>query len=171
MAGREQSAEVPGGCGSPLTQGFTVGREGWPSSQPQGHPLTPGRPEGDSCVSGQHGGRHLAHSCDQPVEGPLFELRNLEAQLQQLEIGVGETQEALRYGRAPLGQARDQLAQLEASLDRLQCKGVDCVSIAELSAAEQDFARVHRRALTRRIEALHEEIDAIFKCLRKVPKE
>lgn len=99
--------------------------------------------------------------------GPLAELQALQVQLAQLEASVSATQEALRDGRMPSGSARDSLAQLEANVDRLQCEGIDSVSTSQLLGAELEAAKTLRRALTKRVEALHERMDTTFDRLRE----
>lgn len=80
---------------------------------------------------------------------------DIEASMEQLVASV-------RTGGVLLGRARDELAQLEASLDQLQCKGVDSVDTFGLSSG-RDLAKSFRKELTGRAERIHDSMDESFK--------
>lgn len=83
---------------------------------------------------------------------------DIEASMEQLIASV-------RTSRLPLGTARTELAQLEAALDRLQCKGIDSVDTFELSSGK-DLAKSMRKELTGQAEKIHDFMDEIFKAIK-----
>jgi len=100
------------------------------------------------------------------VEAPgaasgLGELELFEAQLMDLENNVLTVEGALRSSQLTPVQARDHLAQLEARLQRVQCDGIDSVTIGT------DEARRKRKELTQKIECLQSRLDSIFAFIAK----
>merc|ERR1712203_824170 len=81
-------------------------------------------------------------------------LQELELRLGTFEGQVTAIERAVSSRQISIGKARDDLAQVEAALDRLQCKGIDSVSTLELAEAQRATARERKRELTRRSERL-----------------
>lgn len=100
-------------------------------------------------------------------------LEELQQQVTVVENSVLEIDRALNTSTLAPGQARDHLAQLEARLSDLQCKGIDMVSVAGLSGSAADEARAKRKELTRQTERLQSCMEAMFgriaAMLRKPP--
>lgn len=94
-------------------------------------------------------GHRITCTVADPKEDFLAEFGCLEEALVALERGIAS-------GSVVPGQARTDLAQLEAKLDRLQCKGIDS------AVGGGDEARRERRELTRRADLLHARISGIF---------
>lgn len=88
--------------------------------------------------------------------GDLRELDQFLTQLEQIEGDVAEVERALDASRITVSRAHSELAQLEARLDRLQCKGIDA------APASSDAARQQRRELTRRSELLSTRLHGLF---------
>jgi len=89
------------------------------------------------------------------VQGP-GEFDELLALLEQLEGSVAEVERALELSRVTVSRAHSELAQLEAQLDRLQCRGIDN------APASTDAARQQRKELTRRTEVLSARLSGLF---------
>eukprot|EP00440_Ansanella_granifera_P045870 gb/GFBE01049687.1/.p1 GENE.gb/GFBE01049687.1/~~gb/GFBE01049687.1/.p1 ORF type:complete len:163 (+),score=36.78 gb/GFBE01049687.1/:1-489(+) len=96
------------------------------------------------------------------------QLRDLEAQLRAAEAELFTTERALRAAQVSPGQAKADLAQLEARLEKIQCKGIDSVSTADLPAEDEEAARSFRRRLTREVERLQNFLDATFDYIKKM---
>lgn len=88
-------------------------------------------------------------------------LIDFERQFEEIDASVARIEAGLHNGD-PVGKARDELAQLEARLDRLQCEGVDSIDTYELQSGKEQ-ARALRKVLTRRAEQMHGKMDEIFK--------
>jgi len=144
-----------------------------PPTQPPAQPPapTPGgggpAPEG-ACASGTGVADALSSSCPSggvgTCAGGAAAKRKKVATLSQLDefrLQFDEIDTAVaRLEAAP---ARDELAQLEARLDRLQCHGVDSLVTSELSPSSKELARSMRRELTRRAEQMHCRMDVLFR--------
>eukprot|EP00435_Cladocopium_sp_Y103_P073475 s13_g43.t2 len=96
----------------------------------------------------------------------MSELRACEAQLELAASELHLTQQALKLAEVTPGQARADLAQLEARLDRLQCHSIDAVSTAGLSSQDEDAARNLRRQLVKQVEQLQRRLDETFERLK-----
>jgi len=83
---------------------------------------------------------------------------DIEASIEQLTVSIQSTE-------TPVGRARTELAQLEATLDKLQCKGVDSVETFELSSGKE-LAKSIRKELTDRADIIHDRIDEVFKAIK-----
>jgi len=77
-------------------------------------------------------------------------------------------EEAFASARISPGQARDYLAQLEAQLEQIQCKGIDAVPTVGISEELATATRVLRRDLTRQVEKLQSRLDATFDSIRSM---
>jgi len=98
-------------------------------------------------------------------------LLDFERQFEEIDAGTGAIGEALGCGQISIGKARDDLAQLEARLDRLQCEGVDSIDTFELKTGKEQ-ARALRKVLTRRAEQMHTRMDDLFKQIKQLmPKK
>jgi len=93
---------------------------------------------------------------EMPDAGNLSEFGQLLEQMEHLEGKVSDVERALDASRITVSRAHSELAQLEAQLDRLQCKGIDAAS------APNDAARQQRRELTRRSELLSARLNGLF---------
>lgn len=89
-------------------------------------------------------------------------LGDLREQMQALESKVDVILESLEEEAVTPGQAKDKLAQIEGMLVKLQCNGIDCVSIAGLPPRTADEARALRKELTAKAESLQLRLDKIF---------
>jgi len=85
--------------------------------------------------------------------------------LDDIEASLEQLVSSLRTSGVSLRRARDELAQLEANLDRLQCKGVDSVDMSELGSGT-DLAKSIRKELTGRTEKIHDRMDESFKAIK-----
>ncbi|CAK9019232.1 unnamed protein product [Durusdinium trenchii] len=121
-------------------------------------------PLGDGLVSDQSPKEQ--QSVDEASSTAMSELRDCEAQLEEATRQLQRTQLALVGAQVSPGQARADLAQLEARLDRLQCRGIDSVSTAGLSSQDEDAARSLRKHLTREVEQLQSRLDDTFNQLK-----
>ena len=97
-----------------------------------------------------------------PARGALSLLEGFKVKLRDIENEIVVTQRSLQVNVVAPGQARDRLAQLEAQVERLQCKGIDSVSTAGLDAETGEAARAMRRNLTREVERLQACLDVGF---------
>jgi len=79
----------------------------------------------------------------------MDKLLDFERQFEEIDASTAAISEAFSCGQFAASQARDELAQLEATLDRLQCEGVDSIDTYELGSG-QEQARSLRKILTRR---------------------
>jgi hypothetical protein len=89
-------------------------------------------------------------------------LEDLENQMQEISRKLCVVLEALEEEAVTMGKARDNFAQLESRLQKLQCQGIDCVSLDGLSPRKSEEVRAIRRELTRKAEHLQSELDKIF---------
>lgn len=96
-------------------------------------------------------------------------LLDFERQFEEIDASVARIEAGFRNGDPP-GKARDELAQLEATLDRLQCEGIDSIDTYELQSGKEQ-ARALRKVLTRRAEQMHGKMDEIFKDLMQALKK
>lgn len=99
----------------------------------------------------------------------MEQLLDFERQFEDIDASVAAIEAAFRSGELTPGKARDDLAQLEARLDRLQCEGVDSIETFELQSGK-DQARALRKVLTRRAEQMHGKFDDIFQEIKGVLK-
>jgi len=100
------------------------------------------------------------------VSAAMSQLRQIEAQVEVASRELHLTQQALKLAQVTPGQAKTDLAQLEARLERLQCNGIDSVSTAGLSSQDEDAARSLRRQLTKQVEQLQSSLDDTFDRLK-----
>lgn len=87
------------------------------------------------------------------------ELRRFEdliAEFRQIEAAVATVERDLKNSTCSASAAHSSLAQLEARLERLQCKGIDSV------VASSEAAKAQRRDLTWRVELLSAHLNGIF---------
>lgn len=89
-------------------------------------------------------------------------LEALQSQLQAVEIRFEAIVEAFDEEATTGGQARDNLAQLEARLAKLQCNGIDAVSTAGLAPDKAEVAKMLRKELTNKAERLQSRMDGMF---------
>jgi len=82
-------------------------------------------------------------------------------QIAAVEAAVLQVESALQSSCTSIGQARTELAQLEARLEHLQCKGIDSVPNSVLASDEQS-AKQMRKEFTRRAELLHQRLGGLF---------
>jgi len=99
-------------------------------------------------------------------EKTLGQLVDFEREFNEIDRGTQEIQEALLRGETSAGQAKTDLALLEANLDKLQCKGVDSIETMDLHSGKER-ARALRKELTKRAEGMHERMDALFKEIKR----
>lgn len=100
---------------------------------------------------------------DQAPGGSTTAMSQLRACEAQLELAANELH---MTQQVTPGQARADLAQLEARLDRLQCHSIDAVSTAGLSSQDEDAARTLRRHLVKQVEQLQGRLDETFERLK-----
>jgi len=93
-------------------------------------------------------------------------LKSCEAQLQSARAELRATEDALQTLQVSPGQAWNDLAQLEARLDQLQCKGIDFVSTEGLNTEDEEGARTKRRQLTKAVASLQDQVEAVFDRLK-----
>lgn len=91
----------------------------------------------------------------------MEQLTEFERQYTEIDHAVTDIEDALNCQQITHGKARDDLAQLEAKLDKLQFNGVDSIDTFELQTGKEQ-ARALRKVLTRRAEQMHTRMDAIF---------
>lgn len=94
-------------------------------------------------------------------ESTMGQLEDFRRQFDDIDLAVDGIELGLSRADARPGKARDELAQLEARLDKLQCHGVDCVDTSALESGQQE-ARAFRKELTRRAENMHARMDGLF---------
>mmetsp|Transcript_26672 Transcript_26672/g.58633 ORF Transcript_26672/g.58633 Transcript_26672/m.58633 type:complete len:352 (+) Transcript_26672:55-1110(+) len=97
---------------------------------------------------------------------PLQALGHLQGKLILLRDDVFEVERALLADEVRPAEARDVLAQMEAQLDELQCKGIDSVSTAGLAPGAEEAAKSLRKELTHKAESLQRSLDAAFERIR-----
>jgi len=100
---------------------------------------------------------------DQAPGGSTTAMSQLRACEAQLELAANELH---MTQQVTPGQARADLAQLEARLDRLQCHSIDAVSTAGLSSQDEDAARTLWRHLVKQVEQLQGRLDETFERLK-----
>lgn len=112
----------------------------------------------------------LVRRLSEHSEVMLDRLLTFERDFEEITAMTAAIAEAFRCGAVPPGKARDDLAQLEARLDRIQCEGIDSVDTYELRSGREQ-ARALRKSLTRRAEEMHGSMEKLFLELRDaVPK-
>jgi len=94
----------------------------------------------------------------------IEKLSGFKRRFDEIEASMEQLIASVRTSRLPFGTARTELAQLEATLDRLQCKGVDSIDTFELSSGK-DLAKSIRKELTGRAEKIHNRMDQSFKAI------
>ncbi|KAF4693155.1 hypothetical protein FOZ60_011619 [Perkinsus olseni] len=99
----------------------------------------------------------------------LGHLDQLEAALHDVEREVSETEQDLISGEMSIGKAKDDLAQIEARLDKLQFNGIDSVQTVDLHSGKEP-AKAARKDLVRQAENLSARIDKIFKQIKEAEK-
>ncbi|KAF4725673.1 hypothetical protein FOZ63_029481 [Perkinsus olseni] len=99
----------------------------------------------------------------------LGHLDQLEAALHDVEREVSETEQDLISGEMSVGKAKDDLAQVEARLDKLQFNGIDSVQTVDLHSGKEP-AKAARKELVRQAEDLSARIDKIFKQIKEAEK-
>jgi len=97
---------------------------------------------------------------------PWLRLLELQGQIKELQSNVQKVEAELLAAEITPSQARDVLAQLEAQLDVIQCKGIDSVSTQGLGEHREHEARMLRKDLTRQAEALQDRFDNAFAVLK-----
>lgn len=90
----------------------------------------------------------------------------------QLELGALETKAeevAARLQRHELtpGQARTELAQVEAAAHKVECDKVDSIYTSELSSG-RDMAKTEKKEQLGRLERLFERLEVLFKWIKEV---
>lgn len=95
----------------------------------------------------------------------VMKLSDFRSRFDDIDASMERLIASLQTSGAPLGKTRGELAQLEATLDRLQCKGVDSVDTFELSSGKE-LARSIRKELTGRAEKMHARMDEGFKAIK-----
>merc|ERR1719210_1017244 len=100
----------------------------------------------------------------------MEQLTEFERQIFEIDNAATDIENALSCQHITFGKARDNLAQLEATLDKLQCYGVDSIDTFELQSGK-DQARALRKVLTRRAEQMHGKFDDIFQELKNALKK
>lgn len=96
----------------------------------------------------------------------LGRLGEFEDQFVEIDATIQSIHKAFHSGEMPPGRARDDLAQLEALLDKLQFNGVDCIDTFELESGK-DQARALRKELTKKADGLHERMEVLFKEIKE----
>lgn len=101
----------------------------------------------------------------------LNKLQRYNQELEDLENEVADMEAALQdYPRTPrtrLLEAKDQIAQMNGSLEKLQYSGVDSIITAELESGKER-AKEKRKSLNQRCDALRERILQDSKDLQKM---
>jgi TolA-binding protein len=91
----------------------------------------------------------------------LNKLQRYNQEVEDLENEVADIEAALqdypRTPRARLLEAKDQIAQMNGNLEKLQYSGVDSIITAELESGKER-AKEKRKALNQRCDALRERI-------------
>merc|ERR1719336_1268324 len=100
----------------------------------------------------------------------MEQLIDFERQFDEIDARTAEIYAGFQGGQIIPGKARDDLAQLEARLDRLQCEGVDSIETFDLQSGK-DQARALRKVLTRRAEQMHERMDDLFAEIKQAMKK
>lgn len=98
----------------------------------------------------------------------LRRLERVGSSVDEVESAVAAHISAFADGSLALGKARDELAQLEARIEKLQCKGVDSVEISD-STEDKQAAKAMRKELTRRLESLQLKVEAAFRDMAAKP--
>jgi len=99
-------------------------------------------------------------------EDILGRLGEFEEQFLGIDVSIRRIAEGFHSAEVTPGKARDDLAQLEALLDKLQFNGVDSIDTYELESGKE-HARSLRKELTRQAEELHGRMEALFKEIRQ----
>lgn len=113
--------------------------------------------------------RHLDRRMSSKSEDTVEKLADFRRQFDDIEASMNGIVGSLHLKDTNLGKARDELAQLEATLDKLQCKGVDSIDTFELDSGK-DVAKSMRKELTARAEKIHDRMDEIFKEIKQAQK-
>lgn len=100
----------------------------------------------------------------------MEKLADFRRQFDEIEASMHHIAGSVHLSDTSLGKARDELAQLEATLDKLQCKGVDSIDTFELDTGK-DLAKSMRKELTNRAEKIHDRMDEIFKDIKRAQKK
>ncbi|CAE7570889.1 unnamed protein product, partial [Symbiodinium sp. CCMP2456] len=121
---------------------------------------------GDGCVKDPGLNDAPQAAAQSPAMAAFERLKGCEAQLQSARAELRSTEDALQTLQVSPGQAWNDLAQLEARLDQLQCKGIDFVSTEGLSTEDEESARTKRRQLTKAVANLQDQVEAVFDRLK-----
>jgi len=132
-----------------------------PSPPPRAPPRPDDAPEDDTPWLPSPG------TAAKPRLDPLERLQELQEQINKLQDGLQKVEAELNMAEITPAQARDVLAQLEARLDQVQCKGIDSVSMEGLVVERQEEARFLRKALTRQAESLQDRFDTAFAAIKR----
>eukprot|EP00927_Polykrikos_kofoidii_P034133 TRINITY_DN28971_c0_g1_i1.p1 TRINITY_DN28971_c0_g1~~TRINITY_DN28971_c0_g1_i1.p1 ORF type:complete len:318 (-),score=59.30 TRINITY_DN28971_c0_g1_i1:25-978(-) len=100
----------------------------------------------------------------------LETLRLFEQRFDRISDSVLIIEAELKAGVTQPGYACDELAQLEAELDKIQCNGVDSIETSGLETG-RDEARAKRKALTKRSESLHTVMDNLFSFAKELKRK
>lgn len=93
----------------------------------------------------------------------LGKMEENESEMWILEGSIDAVARAVRVGEMPSYVARDELAQLEGKLIRLQCQGIDKVALSlQSGSASAEEAQDLKMQLTMKAEDLQNRMERIF---------
>jgi tetratricopeptide (TPR) repeat protein len=116
--------------------------------------------------------RELVVRWSRGTSDPVVVLERLQVKCDEISNLVNAVERKFMSGELQAGRAMDDLAQLEAQLDKLQCKGVDGVDLGgSTTDAAQGAAKAKRKNLTATNELLHQKIDKMFGMMRAARSE
>jgi tetratricopeptide (TPR) repeat protein len=99
---------------------------------------------------------------------PVVVLERFQTHFDEISKNVGVVDQKFANGELQPGRGMNELAQLEAQLEKLQCAGVDGVELPAAGAAEAHAAaKARRKDLTAQSELLHQRIDGLFNMMRQ----
>jgi len=141
------------------------------SSGSGGNPKHKGGKRKASTAKAQAAAMGVALGVSPRSAAALNKLQRYNQEVEDLENEVADIEAALqdypRTPRARLLEAKDQIAQMNGNLEKLQYSGVDSIITAEL-ASGKERAKEKRKALNQRCDALRERILQDSKDLRKM---
>eukprot|EP00933_Yihiella_yeosuensis_P036730 TRINITY_DN30501_c0_g1_i2.p1 TRINITY_DN30501_c0_g1~~TRINITY_DN30501_c0_g1_i2.p1 ORF type:complete len:475 (-),score=86.98 TRINITY_DN30501_c0_g1_i2:24-1448(-) len=94
----------------------------------------------------------------------LTKLRKFEGKVESIESKLQNQLKMLNDREVSPGQAKSSLAQIEAELQQIQCKGIDSIPTGGLP----DTLRNQKKQLTKSVDALLNDLDAAFDRIKQM---
>lgn len=100
-------------------------------------------------------------------EEAMEALMRIQKELGDLEARAEDVVARLQGSLITAGQARTELAQVEAAAHKVECDKVDSIYTSELNSGK-DMAKTEKKQQLGRLERLFERLEALFKWIKEV---